>query len=176
LAAESAPAPRKHPARRSKPMRKLPRQALGVVLLSFIFAATALAQHEQAFSFNGTNGSSPTSGLIADAAGNLYGVTPYGGPNNSGVVYEFTPPSSPGAQWTEATIYAFEDTPHGPPTRAVWCWIMQAISTGRPRLAEPPAAAEPCTNFPRHPSRAANGPRPFSTASVPLCPQTARDQ
>lgn len=38
--------------------------------------------------FNGTNGQSPYAGLVADAAGNLYGTTYYGGANNDGVVFE----------------------------------------------------------------------------------------
>jgi uncharacterized repeat protein (TIGR03803 family) len=39
--------------------------------------------------FNGTDGDGPSSGLIADAAGNLFGTTGYGGAtNNYGTVYE----------------------------------------------------------------------------------------
>jgi uncharacterized repeat protein (TIGR03803 family) len=40
-------------------------------------------------SFNGTNGSGPNS-LIADAAGDLYGTTEYGGANNDGTAFELT--------------------------------------------------------------------------------------
>jgi uncharacterized repeat protein (TIGR03803 family) len=39
-------------------------------------------------SFNGANGSSPYFGLIADAAGDLFGTTPQGGANNDGTVFE----------------------------------------------------------------------------------------
>ena len=38
--------------------------------------------------FDGTNGTQPDAGLIADAAGNLYGTTTYGGANNDGTVFE----------------------------------------------------------------------------------------
>ena len=38
--------------------------------------------------FDGTTGASPTGGLIADAAGNLYGTTTFGGANDEGAVFE----------------------------------------------------------------------------------------
>lgn len=38
--------------------------------------------------FNGTNGSDPEAGLVADSAGNLYGTTVQGGANGFGTVYE----------------------------------------------------------------------------------------
>jgi uncharacterized repeat protein (TIGR03803 family) len=41
-------------------------------------------------SFNGTNGSNPLAGLIADASGNLFGTTAAGGAHNAGTVYELT--------------------------------------------------------------------------------------
>jgi len=42
-----------------------------------------------------------------DNAGNLYGVTPYGGggPGGGGVVYELSPGSN--GQWTETVLHAF---------------------------------------------------------------------
>src|SRR5262249_49806889 len=39
-------------------------------------------------SFNGANGRTADGGLVADAEGNLYGVTQHGGANNFGAVYE----------------------------------------------------------------------------------------
>jgi uncharacterized repeat protein (TIGR03803 family) len=43
---------------------------------------------EAVASFNGTDGSDPVCNLIADAAGNLYGTTQYGGTYNDGTVFE----------------------------------------------------------------------------------------
>ena len=41
-------------------------------------------------SFNGSNGAHPWAGLIADANGDLFGTTLYGGANNDGTVFEIT--------------------------------------------------------------------------------------
>jgi uncharacterized repeat protein (TIGR03803 family) len=51
----------------------------------------------------GDDGAHPQSGLIMDAAGNLYGTTSLGGPNNTGTVFEL---SRSGDTWTEKIIYA----------------------------------------------------------------------
>jgi uncharacterized repeat protein (TIGR03803 family) len=56
-------------------------------------------------------------GLIIDQAGNLYGVTAYGGtggcvlvgvPAGCGTVYELSPPQSKGGKWTYAVLYSFK--------------------------------------------------------------------
>jgi uncharacterized repeat protein (TIGR03803 family) len=57
---------------------------LGVVF-ELPFGAT---QTTTLVTFNGTNGAGGTSGLTADLAGNLYGVTVAGGPQNQGLVYK----------------------------------------------------------------------------------------
>jgi len=63
------------------------------------------------------DGSVPTSGLIFDAAGNLYGVTAYGGTGDCvllgikagcGTVYELSPPTQQGGAWTETILYSFQ--------------------------------------------------------------------
>ena len=63
------------------------------------------------------DGSSPTGTLIADSAGNLYGVTGYGGsgscvlfgtPTGCGTVYELSPPKQRGGAWTETVLYNFQ--------------------------------------------------------------------
>ena len=41
-------------------------------------------------SFNSSNGASPHAGLLADAAGNLFGTTNSGGANGDGTVFEIT--------------------------------------------------------------------------------------
>jgi uncharacterized repeat protein (TIGR03803 family) len=47
--------------------------------------------------FNGTNGANPVSGLIADAHGDLFGTTQFGGTNNLGSVFEIPKEGSHGA-------------------------------------------------------------------------------
>ncbi|MGB6677132.1 MAG: choice-of-anchor tandem repeat GloVer-containing protein, partial [Terriglobales bacterium] len=54
----------------------------------------------------GTDGSSPSSGLIFDAAGNLYGETEGGGAYGGGTVFELSPSSNGG--WTETVLYSFQ--------------------------------------------------------------------
>lgn len=63
------------------------------------------------------DGNSPTGGLIADAAGNLYGVTGYGGTGGCillgalvgcGAVYELSPPQHAGDPWKETVLYSFQ--------------------------------------------------------------------
>ena len=57
------------------------------------------------YAFTGkADGGTPTSGLIADASGNLYG-TAAGGGTNYGTVFELSPNSSGG--WTETVLYSF---------------------------------------------------------------------
>jgi len=59
------------------------------------------------YSFKGNengDGDSPTSGLIFDAAGNIYGTTERGGAKDSGTVFKLT--LSKGV-WTESLLYSF---------------------------------------------------------------------
>jgi uncharacterized repeat protein (TIGR03803 family) len=42
-------------------------------------------------SFDGSNGTGPQANLIADAAGDLFGTTVFGGANGDGTVFEITP-------------------------------------------------------------------------------------
>jgi uncharacterized repeat protein (TIGR03803 family) len=61
---------------------------------------------------NSTDGSSPNGAVVMDTAGNLYGVTAFGGPNNGGTVWEL---SLSNGNWTFSVLYAFsgEDGPDG---------------------------------------------------------------
>lgn len=59
------------------------------------------------YRFQGDEAATPEAGLIFDAAGNLYGTTAHGGPTNDGTVYKLSPPSVPGGNWTETTLYQF---------------------------------------------------------------------
>ena len=60
------------------------------------------------YSFAGTGDAGfPSGGLVADQAGNLYGVTLLGGTNNLGAVYQLSPPTTEGESWTETVIFSF---------------------------------------------------------------------
>jgi uncharacterized repeat protein (TIGR03803 family) len=51
-----------------------------------------------------SDGGNPVGGVILDAAGNLYGTTPSGGPNNHGTVFQLSPGSG---GWTESVLHQF---------------------------------------------------------------------
>jgi uncharacterized repeat protein (TIGR03803 family) len=54
---------------------------------------------------DGVDGAFPYSGLILDAAGNLYGTTYYGGTYDGGVAFELTPTAH--GSWTEKILHHF---------------------------------------------------------------------
>lgn len=54
--------------------------------------------------FTGNDGAQPDGGLVSDGAGNLYGATAEGGPENVGVAYELTPS---GGTWIYQTLHSF---------------------------------------------------------------------
>jgi len=69
------------------------------------------------YGFNGTDGSIPVGAAIIDADGNLYGTTAYGGSGTCllfgdnvgcGVVYELSPTTKKGGQWTYTVLYNFQ--------------------------------------------------------------------
>ena len=56
---------------------------LGVLMLGFTSAASAQWSEQVLYSFQGgTDGSTPTGGIVFDKAGNLYGATTDGGADN----------------------------------------------------------------------------------------------
>src|SRR5258708_11510292 len=58
--------------------------------------------------FNGADGDNPTTNLLIDANGNLYGTTLGGGANNgNGTVFELSPVV--GGGWSETILYSFTD-------------------------------------------------------------------
>lgn len=65
------------------------------------------------YSFTGGNDDSqrPDGGLLIDAAGNLYGTTLYGGPSDSGTVFELK--ANGDGTWSESVIHSFRGTPGG---------------------------------------------------------------
>ncbi len=56
-------------------------------------------------SFSGPDGSSPWAGPVLDAAGNLYGTTQWGGPENAGTVFKLTPGTA--NKWAQTVLYNF---------------------------------------------------------------------
>jgi uncharacterized repeat protein (TIGR03803 family) len=74
-----------------------------VLLLAGAFAA---GQETSIFSFYSQYGDAlPIGGLVADAAGNLYGTTFYGGVYGNGMVYELSPGAS---GWQMSVLYSFD--------------------------------------------------------------------
>jgi uncharacterized repeat protein (TIGR03803 family) len=72
--------------------------------------------------YNQGDGATPGGGLILDAAGNLYGVTAYGGTGKCAVlgttmgcgsVFRLTPPKTKGGAWTEKVLYSFQGDKDG---------------------------------------------------------------
>jgi len=59
------------------------------------------------FNFNQRDGADPQSGLVFDAAGNLYGTTASGGGYNHGTVFELMPQA--GGGWTEKVLHNFNN-------------------------------------------------------------------
>jgi hypothetical protein len=90
--------------------------SLTILIAVLISAGSALAAKPGAqviYGFlGGGDGSNPVSNLIADAAGNLYGTTEYGGAGGFyGTVFELVRPTTPGGTWTKNALYSF--TNHG---------------------------------------------------------------
>jgi len=63
--------------------------------------------------FEGSNGDSPTAGLIFDDAGNLYGTTENGGAYGHGTIFQLKPPAGNDAGettgWTETILHSFNE-------------------------------------------------------------------
>ncbi len=75
----------------------------------FAFSASAWATpHTQIlYRFSGRDGGGPRGPFVFDSAGNLYGVTYYGGQSSVGVVFQLSPPAVRGGTWTEKVLYSF---------------------------------------------------------------------
>ncbi len=81
-------------------------QGLGLALIFLLSAPGAKAGEHLLLKFNKTQGANPLSGLISDAAGELYGTTVNGGANGCGTVFQISPVS--GDKWTATTLYSFQ--------------------------------------------------------------------
>ncbi len=86
------------------------RIAVKLVVLTSALATLGWTQSSEKliYSFNGNNGRTADSGLIADALGNVYGTTFDGGPASFGTVYQLTPLAA--GTWRETVLYNFQGT------------------------------------------------------------------
>jgi uncharacterized repeat protein (TIGR03803 family) len=86
---------------------------LAVVAIVALPASSAWASQEKvAYSFAGDeDGEYPSTDLVIDAAGNLYGTTVEGGEFGGGTVFELSPDGSGG--WTHTVLYSFLGTSDG---------------------------------------------------------------
>ena len=87
----------------------------GLVAIAVLILTTAVVSASHAASlttlvnFNGTNGADPFAGLIADAAGDLFGTTPGAGTNGDGTVFEIAKTGGSYAS-TPTTLVSFNGT------------------------------------------------------------------
>ena len=95
----------------------------GTYGLGVVFKLTASGKEKVLHSFKGgTDGANPESGLIRDAAGNLYGTTDAGGAQNFGVVFQAK------FVWQGDRTARFRR----------WCgWSSRALSSDRGRSGQP---------------------------------------
>lgn len=86
-------------------LRRIHTMALAALILALSAVATAQYTETVLYNFGGVTHDplNPTTGLIFDSAGNLYGTSGVGG-TGFGNVYELSPSSS---GWTETTLYSF---------------------------------------------------------------------
>ena len=77
----------------------------GMLALADVPTIWAAPRETVLFTFTGGNGGNPASGVVMDAAGNLYGTTYQGGKYNAGVIFELTPRTQ--GEWTETVLHNF---------------------------------------------------------------------
>ena len=85
----------------NQPIRTCRTLAPTLLLAILALALPARAQLTVLYSFSGADGSEPSSPLILDAQGNLYGATAAGGVEQQGAVFKLAPDG------TESVIYSF---------------------------------------------------------------------
>jgi hypothetical protein len=100
-----------------------------------VYKLSASGQEAILHIFNGSLGGGAQSGVILDAAGNLYGTA-------SDVVYKL----SAAATARTPQLLSRSEQPAGTPPR-VWCLTRPATSTGRPRQCRGLARRRPMAWF-----------------------------
>ncbi len=91
-----------------------------LLILALTSAASAQWNEQVLYSFQGgSDGYTPTGGIVFDKAGNLYGATTDGGADNCspiancGTVFQLAPPANDGDPWTETVLYVFKGAQFG---------------------------------------------------------------
>lgn len=90
----------------------------GAVSLVAGFSA-AHARETDLYQLYQTTGYAPASGVITDAHGNVFGMTPIGGNGSCtadagcGTIYELSPPSQQGQPWNFSVLYNFQNAGDG---------------------------------------------------------------
>jgi uncharacterized repeat protein (TIGR03803 family) len=82
---------------------------LGSIMLTFVLGSGTQAQTFQVlhdFGVAAGDGNFPSSPLLKDSAGNLYGTTGFGGAHNWGTVFRLSPTST--GSFTETILYSFK--------------------------------------------------------------------
>ncbi|HKB99432.1 MAG TPA: choice-of-anchor tandem repeat GloVer-containing protein [Terriglobales bacterium] len=88
-----------------------PKTIVVLTFLLFSISSGHAARQKVLYAFTGgLDGKTPYAGVIIDPAGNLYGVTEWGGLNGMGTVFQLTPTLS---AWTETVLYNFTGGPDG---------------------------------------------------------------
>ncbi len=82
---------------------------LAILLAAAIQATPAQESVIYGFQPGSSDGQSPDGGVAIDKEGNVYGTTSTGGAHGSGIVYELSPPSQSGGDWTETIVFNFGD-------------------------------------------------------------------
>ena len=98
--------------------RELFLNALATFVLLFTFAGTqalGATSYTTVYNFQPET-TSPLAPLVADSAGNFYGVAAGPGAENgtnTGIVFELSPPAEKGGNWTVTTLFTFNGTSDG---------------------------------------------------------------
>jgi uncharacterized repeat protein (TIGR03803 family) len=88
-----------------------PKTIVVLTFLLFSISSGHAATQKVLYAFTGgVDGSEPYAGVIFDPAGNLYGVTEFGGLYGKGTVFQLTPS---GGAWSETVLYNFTGGPDG---------------------------------------------------------------